>query len=306
LKFQFKEPEKVESYLELKEKVFKTIKKYNLINKKDKILLALSGGKDSSVLALILKDFIEEKLRKDLKSTLLALHVDVGIFQNRIQMKRAEELCKKFDIPFKIVKAPINIDQLYLKKKENVCNVCGIQRRYFYMKVALENGLNTIATGHNLNDEAETFLMNVLQNNWKAAIENYIIKESKELPKKIKPLYFVSNEETKKVAIDLGIIEEKKEKKEEKLCLCDCPYSPKSFRYFVRTFLYEAQKWDKSILNKIINFSVKFYEEVNKNKEKTNTEKKLNKCKICGMPSTKEICKLCELKEKISKGIFKL
>jgi len=296
LNFKFKDPNKSEAYLELKEKVFKTIKKYKLIEKDDKILLALSGGKDSSVLALILKDFIEEKLKKDLENSFLALHVDVGIFQNRIQMKRAEELCKKFDIPFKIVKTPINIDNLYMKRKGNVCNVCGIQRRHYYLKEALVNGMNTIATGHNLNDEVETFLMNILQNNWKAAKENYIIKKSKNLPKKIKPLFFVSNEETKRVAIDLGIIEEKKE---EKLCLCDCPYSPESFRYFVRKFLYEAKKWDKSILNKIISFSINFYEEINKNNEEK--KEKLSYCKKCALPSAKEICKFCEIKEKFLK-----
>jgi len=310
LNFNFKDPEKVESYLELKNKVFKTIKKYNLINKDDKILLALSGGKDSSVLALILKDYFEERLRKDLKGNFLALHVDVGIFQNRIQMKRAEELCKRFNIPFKIVKAPINIDQLYLKRQRNVCNVCGIQRRHFYVEEAIKNNLNTIVTGHNLNDEAETFLMNILQNNWKAAMENYIVKYSEGLPKKIKPLYFVSNEETKRVALDLGIIQEKKE---EKLCLCDCPYSPESFRYFVRKFLYEAQKWDKDILKKIINFSVKFYEEINKTKKENYSKKEKTNCKNCGLPSAKEICKFCEIltstfqsSSAISRGIREL
>ncbi len=297
MKFKFKDPEESETFKEIKKKVFKTIREYKLIKKDDKVLLALSGGKDSSILALVLKDYFENKLRKDLEGNFLALHVDVGIFQNKIQMERARALCEAFDIPFKVVKAPIEIDKAYQIKKGNVCNICGIQRRHIYIEEAIKNNLNTIATGHNLNDEAETFLMNVLQNNWKAATENFIIKESKSLPKKIKPLYFVSNDETKKAALELNIIQEKKE---DKLCLCDCPYSPMSFRYFVREFLEKAKKWDKSILHKIINFQIRFYLEINKNKENKATEMK--RCKICGLPSPKEICKFCELKEKFLKG----
>ncbi|MEO2154468.1 MAG: ATP-binding protein [Nanoarchaeota archaeon] len=274
------------TYNVIKERVHETIKKYKLINKDDRVLLALSGGKDSSVLAFVLND-LKEKIGFELH----LLHIDVGIEKNKYLTERVKKIAEKLKLPLHIVKAPISIDKVFEKsqkenKKANLCRICGIERRYYYIKFALENNFNVIATGHNLNDEAETFLMNILQNNWTAAISNYIKKEKQGFPRKIKPLYFVSNEETEKAARELDIIEKKEE----------CPYSRKAFRYLVRGFLNNLKEKDPAILNKIINFQLKFYETINK--DNINKEKELKKCKICGFPSQKEICKMCELKEK--------
>jgi uncharacterized protein (TIGR00269 family) len=287
---KFEELLKLKEYQKIREKVFKTIKKYNLIDKNDRILVALSGGKDSSVLTLLLKDYIENKLKKELKDNLLALYVDVGIKEHKKQIERAKKLCEFYKIPFKIIKADLKIDELSEKEKNlNACRICGIEKRHFFLKVAIEEGFNTIATGHNLNDEAETFLMNILQNNYKAAKENFIIKKVQGLPKKIKPLYFVNGKNIRELALKIGLFKEIKK---------ECPYSKESFRNFVRNFLEEAEKLDKSILNKIINFQINFLNEINElKKQKVQKEKetRLKVCKICGLPSTKEICKFCEL-----------
>ncbi len=278
---------KLKEYQKIREKVFRTIKRHNLINKEDKILVALSGGKDSSVLALLLKDYLENKLKKDLKNNLLALYVDVGVKEHENQIKRAKKLCEFYNIPLKIVKADLSIDLLVKKEKNiNPCRICGIEKRHFFLKVAIEKGFNTIATGHNLNDEVETFLMNILQNNYKAAKENFVVKESKIMPKKIKPLYFVNERDIKELALKIGFLKEIKK---------ECSYSRYSFRNFVRSFLKEAEKWDKGILNKIINFQMNFLKDLDKLKEKRDLNKDLNICKICGLPSNRKICKFCEL-----------
>ncbi len=287
---KFEDILKIEDYKKIRKKVFNTIKKYKLIEEKDKIVLALSGGKDSSVLALLLKDYIENVLRKKVEDTLLALYIDVGVKQHKKQKKVVEEISNFYDIPLKIEEAPIKLDELVRENSiTNVCRICGIQKRYLMLKTTIKEGFNTIATGHNLNDEAETFLMNVLQNNYIAARENYLVKKIGSFPKRIKPLYFISSEETGKVAIKLGLCENTKK---------ECPYSVNSFRNLVRTFLEECIKWDKNILYKIINFQLTFLENINKISKKENKKRFSLICKKCGLPSSKEICKFCEIIEK--------
>ncbi len=292
---KFDELLELKEYQEIRKKVFKTIKKYGLISKNDRILIALSGGKDSSLLALLLKDYLENKLKKELDNNLLALYVDVGIKEHKYQMERAKLLCDFYNIPFKIIKANLVIDDLVKRnKKLNACRICGIEKRHFFLKVAIEEKFNTIATGHNLNDEVETFLMNIFQNNYKAAKENYIIKQTPGLPKKIKPLYFVNEKEIKKLVLKIGLFKEIKK---------ECPYSKESFRNFIRNFLKNAEKWDDKILNKIINFQILFLNDLNRLEELKKTKRKnkaFSSCKICGLPSSKEICKFCKLVEEFN------
>jgi len=281
----FEEILELEEYKIIKEKVFRTIKKYNLISREDKILIALSGGKDSTTLAIILKDYLENKLKLK-ENRLMALYVDVGIKEIEKQKDMVKKLTKKLEIPLIIKKVPLLIDGIAEKEKKiNICRICGIEKRYFFLKVAKEKNLNVIATGHTLNDEVETFLMNVFQNNYKAAKENFIIKVSKQLPKKIKPLYFVKTEEIKKFVKKIGLFDEIKK---------ECPYSKQSFRNKVREFLKELEKMDKDILYKIINFQINFLNEIDNKKDYF----ELKKCENCGVLSNKKICSFCELLKK--------
>ena len=148
---------------------YQTISKYKMLKPKDKIIVALSGGKDSiSLLYNLIK--IQEKNYN--AKPLVALTINEGISNYRDNsIKVATEFCKKYKIEHKIVsfkdKIGNTLDEINkTNKKSNksryTCNYCAVIRRRLIMEGAKEIGGDVIAMGHNLTDVAETYLMNIL------------------------------------------------------------------------------------------------------------------------------------------------
>ncbi|HLD02192.1 MAG TPA: tRNA 2-thiocytidine biosynthesis TtcA family protein, partial [Candidatus Nanoarchaeia archaeon] len=144
-------------------KVMKTISKYNMIGKDDVVGVGLSGGKDSMTCLYIINKIQRERRRK-----VYAILIDEGIKGYRSStIKDAKEFCKQHNIPLKIYKFSdvigTTIDKVV--RKENPCTTCGIFRRYVLNKAARDLKLDKIATGHNLDDEAQVLLMNQFKGN---------------------------------------------------------------------------------------------------------------------------------------------
>jgi len=138
-------------------KVKETVLKYKMISPGDKILVGLSGGADSVCLLLTLNG-----LRKELGiSRLSAAHINHGI---RATAKRdadfAKELCLKNGIEFFIK----NEDVPGIAKEYGICEeeAGRIARYSFFDSLRKEHGFNKVATAHNMNDQAETFLMRII------------------------------------------------------------------------------------------------------------------------------------------------
>lgn len=148
-------------------KLFRTIDKavfdYDMINNNDRILLAASGGKDSTALA----EYFSMRLKRPYpKFTIQAMHI-----ASDVAPEFSKELAQCFDmwnIPL-IVKRVSVLGRLKPDKKMN-CWWCASQRRAELNKFAMENGFNKIAFGHHLDDILETLLMNSLQKGILAAM----------------------------------------------------------------------------------------------------------------------------------------
>lgn len=137
----------------MRNKVHNTVKKYNMINKGDTVLVALSGGADSVSLLHVLLS-----LRNELDCRLIAAHVNHMI--RGAEADRDENfvrnLCDKLNVPLKITR--INVPEISKQTGESV-ELCGRRLRYeFFYKT---NPDAKIATAHNLNDCAETFFLNL-------------------------------------------------------------------------------------------------------------------------------------------------
>ena len=130
----------------------KAVKDYSMIEVGDKILLAASGGKDSTALAEYLSF---RKTRTDFSVT--ALHISTEL--ENAQLTNLETLFQNWQIDF-IVKHISVLGRLKSGQKMN-CWWCSTQRRLELLNFALEFGYNKIAFGHHLDDILETVLMNV-------------------------------------------------------------------------------------------------------------------------------------------------
>lgn len=134
----------------------KAIEDYNMINEGDKIAVCLSGGKDSTTMLMgfkALQRFYPKKF------DIIAVTVDPGFeFFNR---KLLEDTCKKLEVPFFCEESHIKEIVFDIREEKNPCSLCANLRRGIINSVAIREGCNKIALGHNEDDVLETFLLNL-------------------------------------------------------------------------------------------------------------------------------------------------
>ncbi|MEI7961371.1 MAG: TIGR00269 family protein [archaeon] len=280
----------------------KTIRKYKLFNQKEKILIALSGGKDSITLLHLLKKYYSKS------NEIEALIIDEGVAGYRKKaIKAAIEMCKKLGVKHTIIsfKEEFGITNdkimpliLANPKMGGTCAFCGTLRRNIMNRYAKKMGADKLATGHNLDDEVQSFVMNVFNNDFarmKRMSASSGIIEHKGFVKRIKPLY----ETPEKEIIAYCALNEIKHYSEE----C-CPYSWTAKRNEYRSMLNHFEERFPGTEHSIL----RFYENIlplvrPKKSEKQKLSEKLIECKKCGEPTEKEICKACEMIEKIKAEI---
>jgi len=163
------------SYFE--NKVFKTIKTHNLIKQNEKICVALSGGKDSITTLFLLHKFLK---KRNLEKNIFAILIDEGISNYReYTINFAKNFCKKLEVELNIQSYKKNFKtsqdenvKILKEKNKNIspCNICGTFRRALLNKFARELKADKIATGHNLDDESQTIMLNIFKNNFKISI----------------------------------------------------------------------------------------------------------------------------------------
>ncbi|MHA2182680.1 MAG: ATP-binding protein, partial [Promethearchaeota archaeon] len=191
----------------IEKNIFKTISKYKMLQRKDKIIVAVSGGKDSLSLLHNLNEFQKKRFQPD---PIIALTIDEGIEDYRENsIEKAKEFCNNLKIELKIVsfkeKIGFTLDEIINKKKvlpdyRYACNYCATIRRRLLNDEAKELGGTVLAMGHNLTDIAETYLMNILYKRFHLIANQHLFKKenskiSKFFIKKITPLMRIPEEE---------------------------------------------------------------------------------------------------------------
>jgi len=140
-------------------KTFKAVKEYGLIDKGDRILVGVSGGKDS----LILLDVLSKLLKKsDVKFEIVAVHISVSNIPYAIDKEYIQNLCDSLSIPFVFRVIDVDFDNEALnKKKKSNCFVCSWYRRTELFKICEEFKCNKLALGHHMDDVVQTLLLNM-------------------------------------------------------------------------------------------------------------------------------------------------
>jgi tRNA-5-methyluridine54 2-sulfurtransferase len=185
-----------------REQVKRAIKQHDMFSAGDRILVAISGGKDSLALWDVLLDL-------DYDATGLYLGLGIGGYSDRSGAVTASFAA---DRGAELIVVDLERDHGYdiptagRKGSRSTCAVCGLSKRYVFNRAALDGGFDVIATGHNLDDEAATLLGNTLR--WQT---EYIARQTPALPgkdgmvKKVKPLFRLSELETAAYAFLRGI-----------------------------------------------------------------------------------------------------
>ncbi|HJP66786.1 MAG TPA: ATP-binding protein [Actinomycetota bacterium] len=184
------------------EQVKRAIKDHDMLTVGVRVMVAVSGGKDS----LGLWDLL---VRLGYDATGMYLGLGIGEYSERsgrVVQSFAEERglglihvdlrdAYGFDIP-----------SASRTGSRSTCSVCGLSKRYVFNRVALDHGFDVVATGHNLDDEAATLLGNTLR--WQTeyiARQSPVLTAREGMVRKVKPLYRMSEKETAAYAFLRGI-----------------------------------------------------------------------------------------------------
>ena len=134
----------------------KAIEEYNMIEENDKIAICLSGGKDSITLLhafKALQRFYPKKFE------LIAISINPGF--EFFDTTLLQNLCDNLEIPLFIEKTHTKEIVFDIRKEKNPCSLCANLRRGSINSIAVREGCNKIALGHNQDDVLETFLLNL-------------------------------------------------------------------------------------------------------------------------------------------------
>jgi tRNA-5-methyluridine54 2-sulfurtransferase len=268
-------------------KVIKTINKYKLISREDKVCIAASGGKDSMTAIYLVKKYFN--LKKLNPQNLFVLTVDEGIKGYRdINIKNLEKFCKKHDV--KLIKASFkkefgtSIDKAHLKiNNQKPCNICGTWRRYILNKESRKYKATKLVTGHNLDDEAQSTLMNIFKaNNDLLARLGPIsgTQDHKLFVQRIKPLYLCLEKETRLYTY----------LKNFPIIYSECPYSQTSYRSDMKTMLNNFEYQYPGTKQGIVKSLLALLPLLGQKKEVSS----IKLCQICGEPANQPICKACK------------
>lgn len=172
----------------LEEKVLNTIKKYELIQNGNNIVIGVSGGPDSMALLNIL---ISLKENKKIDCNLVVAHINHGIRKEADEeTEYVAEFCKKHNISCYIKKEKVE----ELAKKEKIgTEEAGRKLRYsFFEEVAKNVNASKIATAHTANDNSETVLMNIIRGSGTSGLKGIEVKRD---GRYIRPLIKCSRKE---------------------------------------------------------------------------------------------------------------
>ena len=154
-------------------RVASTIREAGQIRAGDRIAVGLSGGKDSTALLVILSRLLPSWPG----AGLVAITVDEGIAGYRAEtIRAAETLTGRLGVEHRIVSfcdlIGDDLDTLLAGREAQACTICGILRKKALTDAARAAGATAIATGHNLDDEAQSVLMNALRGDLPRLIRN--------------------------------------------------------------------------------------------------------------------------------------
>ncbi len=269
----------------LERKAMLTIRKWGLLKGRKSIGVACSGGKDS-LAALNIMSKIADKDR-NLELTALAIDEGIGGYRSHT-LKDLRAFCSREKIPLRVFsfreEFGFTLDRAVKKSRETPCSICGVLRRYLLNRKARELGFDVLVTGHNLDDEVQSILMNQFRRNMPAMARMGPlpgIVESGGFVKRAKPLFFVSERETAAYSFLNSFLGR----------YIECPYAEGSFRNTIREFINRVEDAHPGSKSGVLNSFL----EVLPSLRQAYKGRRLGACRRCGEASLKGECRACSI-----------
>lgn len=277
----------------IEDKVRATIAKHDMLDRNDKIAVAVSGGKDSTTLLNVLS-----KIEKNFpKADLCAITVDEGIERYRDEaVKFAAGACRKLGVKHLVVSFAelfgVQLDELVKMLKEksqrgadtlSPCAYCGVLRRRALNVAARRLNADKLALAHNLDDEAQTVLLNIMHGDpfRMVRVKPRLEEKHPMFVPRVKPFSEVPEKEIAFYAYLSKI----------RFQSAPCPYASTALRSDIRTMLNRMEEKHAGM-----KFTVyKSAEKIRSAIEASDNSVKLRECRVCGEPASSDVCKPCQM-----------
>lgn len=266
------------------------IKKYRMFTHQDKVLVAVSGGKDSLALWDVLYK-LEYKVD--------GLYIDLGIDHDESYSQVSKDYAldyaqanglhlETFDVKGNYGNTIPDINKRSRRGNGKPCSVCGLVKRHVMNDIAYQKGYTVLVTGHNLDDEVAVLFGNTLT--WSLDLlsrQKNVLEDSNGLIRKTKPFCRFYERETAAYAILAGI----------PYMYDECPYSTGSKSLQYKELLNQLEEKSPGIK---LNYYVRFLQiqkaGIFANSEDTIEPEKLSICPSCGQPTSNSgQCAFCKL-----------
>jgi uncharacterized protein (TIGR00269 family) len=255
-----------------------------------RIAIGMSGGKDSSTTACLLSDFL--RARRDIE--LIGITIDEGIESYRPGgIDAAKRICGDLGIPHRVLAyeetAGHTMDEVVTLDPGAIpCGYCGPFRRQALNRAAREVEADYVATGLNLDDTAQSILMNVARGDVEklARLGPHDARQPGLIPR-IQPLRMIPEKEVYLYALLRGI----------PFHDATCPYAERAQRGRFREILYRLEEDSPGTRHAIVSG----YDQMRSSLQTQFPPASLRACARCGEPTAHEICQACELRDRIAR-----
>ncbi len=260
--------------------VRRTILADELLSHNEFVAVALSGGKDSSALLFFLN-----KICRKQSAGIIAITVDEGIPGYRDEtIAAARDLAEKLGVSHRVVsfleKYGHTLEDLLAGNEERSCTVCGVLRRKLLQDTAGEVGATALATGHCLDDEVQSMLMNYLRGDMARISRDGSEREDIGLVRRIKPFKRVTEKEVTLYGMIHGFWRD----------LPECRYAGYALRSDIRKLVGALEKESPGSMQRI----AEGYENVRAFLQKKPASD-FSRCRACGSPCSGSICQACRI-----------
>lgn len=265
----------------LRERVERTIARFEMLEHDNRVAVGVSGGKDSLGLLHILAEIEGNYPRAEI----IAVSIDEGVQGYRDEaISIATEACGNLDIEHLVISFKelfgVTMDEIAASTRElGACTYCGVLRRRALNEAAMRVEADRLATGHTLDDMAQTALLNVLRGDVNSL--SRVNPGGSDLPgfvRRIKPYCEVPERESALYAYLEGF----------RFQELPCPYAGEAMRNDVRGFLNRMEHKRPGTMFTVYRTALKLAP------EKGETTMK-GTCSKCGEPTTGKVCRACQL-----------
>ena len=266
--------------------VREAIRRHRMFTRDERVLVAVSGGKDSLALWDVLLD-------EGYDTT--GLYLDLGIFEYSVESRaKCEAFASRRGVPLLVrrvadeVGAPVPVIKLVTRRPP--CSGCGLSKRYLMNQTALDHGLPVVATGHNLDDEAATLFGSVMH--WRTEAlprqSPALASTHPKLVRRVKPLYRLSERETAAYAFLRRIA----------YIVDECPFAAGATSIAHKEILNRMEDASPGAKH---NFLFGFLEKARPAFERAEGPA-LQECARCGQVTTSTVCAFCKLADQVKRA----